>query len=187
MADFLELIDNTLGTHFNSPKYDPAVGRNKLKLVIATAAKQHADSATGGAGRRTWKLGNNDAISFAPKLGGRPVLINGNETNYVPADRFQAFLSGLAAAVEAGDLDDEIKTALEAPKGGTDVSGGKAGGIGSFGGGKSKDPLTNVRRAVGSRITRGGALDEIEAALKATGKYAVEHIEAVIGERKAAK
>jgi len=112
MAGFLEFIDNTLGTHFNTPVYDPKKGRERLIKAIDTAAKQHADGNTKGPGR-SWKVGNNDAISFSPKLNGNPVLIGGAETNYVSAARFQDFLKQLKVAVEAGELDKPIKAALE--------------------------------------------------------------------------
>ena len=114
---FLNLIDNTLGTDFNKPAYDPAKGRAKMIKVIDKAAEQHREGKTPPA--RAWKLGSNGAISFSPKLSGSPVLIRGQETNYVPAERFQDFLSGMKAAVQAGDLDDEIKAALEGETAGT--------------------------------------------------------------------
>ena len=111
MASFLELIDNALGTHFATPVYDPAKGREKMVKVINKAAEQHKNGQTPAT--RSWKLGNNNAIRFEPKLNGQPVLIGGEATNFVHADRFQTFLSGLKAAVEKGDLDSEIKAALE--------------------------------------------------------------------------
>ncbi len=109
--DWKALIDKTLGTHFNAPVYDPAKGRDKLVKVIDKAAEQHKEGKTPPT--RSWKLGSNRAISFAPVLNGNPVLLQGEAVSYVPAERFQDFLSGLKAAVQAGDLDDEIKAALD--------------------------------------------------------------------------
>jgi len=120
--DWLQLIDDTLGTHFNAPVYDPKKGRAKLVKVIDTAAEQHREGKTPKL--RSWKLGNNNAISFTPKINGKPVIINGKETNYVPAERFQDFLAGMKKSVEAGDLDKEIKAALE-DKGTGSLGGGK--------------------------------------------------------------
>lgn len=111
MAGFLELIDNALGTHFNAPVYKPEKGRAKLVKVIDKAAAQRAAGQTPPT--RSWKTGSNGAVSFSPKIDGKPVLIGGEAVNYVPGDRFDTFLEGLKAAVQAGDLDDEIKAALE--------------------------------------------------------------------------
>lgn len=111
MAGFLELIDNALGTHFNAPVYKPEKGRAKLVKVIDKAASQRAAGQTPPT--RSWKTGSNGAVSFSPKIDGKPVLIGGEAVNYVPGDRFDTFLEGLKAAVQAGDLDDEIKAALE--------------------------------------------------------------------------
>lgn len=131
MASFLELIDNTLGTHFNTPAYDPEKGRRLLVKEINKAADQFANGRT-RVPNRAWEKGNNNAVSFAPKLGGKPVLIAGQDTNYVQADRFPEFLDGLKAAVTAGDLDDEIKAALEGGEGTTPTTAkaGKAKGEG---------------------------------------------------------
>lgn len=112
MAGFLELIDNTLGTNFHAPVYDPKAGRKKMLRVIELAAKQHSEGTT-RAPNRSWASGNNNAISFEPKIAGKPVLLAEQSINYVPAERFQDFLSGLKAAVEAGDLDTEIRAAVE--------------------------------------------------------------------------
>ena len=64
MASFLELIDNALGTHFNTPVYKPEDGRKKMVKVIDLAAKQHSEGTT-RAPNRSWTAGNNNAISFA--------------------------------------------------------------------------------------------------------------------------
>lgn len=117
MAGFLEFIDNTLGTHFDAPVYDPSKGRKKMVSVIDKAAAQHNEGKTPPT--RSWKLGSNNAIRFSPKINGNPVLIGGDAENYIQADRFQDFLAGLKAAVEGGDLDEEIKAALEGEQGST--------------------------------------------------------------------
>lgn len=111
MVSFLELIDDTLGINFHAPVYDPKKGQEKLVKVIDKAAEQHREGKTPPL--RSWKLGNNNAISFAPKLNGNPVLIAGRETIYTPAEQFQEFLERLKAAVQKGELDKEIKAALD--------------------------------------------------------------------------
>lgn len=112
MAGFLELIDNTLGTHFNTPVYDKKAGRKKMVREIDKAATQHKEGKT-KVPHRAWSVGNNDAISYTPKLNGQAILIGDKETNYVPKDRFAEFLAGFKAAVENGDFDDQIEAALE--------------------------------------------------------------------------
>lgn len=112
MAGFLELIDNTLGTHFNTPVYDDEAGRKKMVREIDKAASQHKEGKT-KVPNRTWSVGNNKAISYTPRLNGHAILIGDKETNYVPQERFADFLSGFKAAVEKGDFDDQIKAALE--------------------------------------------------------------------------
>lgn len=165
MTSFLELIDNTLGTHFHTPVYDPKVGQKKLVRVIDLAAKQHKEGIT-RAPNRSWAVGNNNAISFAPKIDGKPVRIGGKEINYVPAERFQDFLTKLKAAVEAGDLNKEIKAAIDAPAPEA-AAAGSSGGTGSIGGGRSKDPFPKhlrtdydslsdqEKRTLGTRWGRG--------------------------------
>jgi hypothetical protein len=120
--DWLQLIDDTLGTHFNAPVYDPAKGRAKLLKVIDTAAEQHREGKTPKV--RSWKTGNNGAISFSPKIANKPVLIRDKATSYVAAEKFQDFLAGMRKSVEAGDLDKEIKAALD-DKGTGSLGGGK--------------------------------------------------------------
>jgi hypothetical protein len=131
MAGFLELIDNTLGTHFNAPVYDPAKGRAKLVKAIDGAATQHGENRT-KVPNRAWTVGNNNAIRYKPTLNGHPILIGDKEENYVPSERFGDFLSGFKAAVQAGEFDDQIESAL------TNASSTPARGTGSLGGGRGR-------------------------------------------------
>ncbi len=165
--DWKALIDKTLGTHFNAPVYDPATGRAKLVKVIDKAAEQHKDGKTPPT--RSWKLGSNKAISFAPTLNGNPVMLQGEAISYVPAERFQDFLSGLKAAVQAGDLDDEIKATLDGESS-SGTRGGKAAqrSRGTSSAGKSEDAnhpsvarsdyasMTTAQKQSVSRLYRNG-------------------------------
>lgn len=130
--DFLALIDNSLGTNFSEPEYDPAKGRKKLVRQIELAKRQFTDNVT-RAPKRNWYTGSNKAISFEPKIDGKNVLIGSEPINYVPSERFVEFLDKLKQAVEAGRLDNEIKDALD----------GETPSVGA-------DPK---RRAAGSRTT----------------------------------
>lgn len=108
------LIDKTLGTDFDKPRYDPTKGRKKLVKVIDTAAQQHREGSTPPT--RSWKAGgteNNPSIRFAAKVDGKPVLLDGDKEVFIPASRFQDFLKNLKTAVEAGELDKEIRATLE--------------------------------------------------------------------------
>lgn len=183
MAGFLELIDNTLGTHFNAPVYKPEDGRKKLIRVIDKAAEQHSQGKTPPT--RSWKAGTNNAISFSPKIDGKPVKVGGTETNYVPAERFQDFLSGMKAAVAAGELDKEIKAALEStPAAGAPEASTKPTRTGAR---AARSPIANLRTSVSRSANNGKSLKEIEAVLKASGKYDAADIDAVIAEKRAAK
>ncbi|KQN09095.1 hypothetical protein [Sphingomonas sp. Leaf28] len=178
MAGFLELIDNTLGTHFHTPVYDPQTGRKKILRVIELASKQHNEGTT-RAPNRSWAAGNNEGISFSPKIDGKPVLIGGKETNFVHKSRFQDFLKGLKAAVEKGDLDKEIKAALDgdaAPRASTSSSSGTRSG---------RNPLSNVRSSIGRSLGNGKSLEEAEATARANPKFDAAHIDQVVAEAKA--
>lgn len=114
MVGFLKFVDDALGTNFDAPVYDPKKGRAKLVKVIDKALEQHSSGKTPPV--RTWKTGNNGATSFSPKIDGKPVLIAGKATNYIPSERFADALNELKKDVEAGALDKEIKAAIEGEK-----------------------------------------------------------------------
>lgn len=114
--EWKKLIDKALGTNFDAPVYDPQKGRDKLAKVIDTAAKQHSEGST-RAPNRAWKAGGNNAIRFVPVLNGNQIMLDEGKPAYVPAEHFQKFLTQLKASVQAGDLDKEIKAALDSEKG----------------------------------------------------------------------
>lgn len=122
------LIDKALGTDFDKPQYDPEVGRKKLVKQIDLAAKQHQEGTT-RAPNRAWKAGgpsDKPAIRFAPKVDGKPVLLDGDAQVFIPAERFQEFLKHLKTSVQDGELDAEIKAALESEKPTTTASKARA-------------------------------------------------------------
>ena len=110
--EWKKLVDKTLGTNFDAPQYDPKKGRDKLVKAIDAAGKQHTNGST-KAPNRAWKLGGNNAIRFVPKLNGNEILLDDGHPVFVPAEHFQTFLGQLKSSVQAGDLDKEIKAALE--------------------------------------------------------------------------
>lgn len=177
---FLELIDNTLGTHFHAPVYDPAKGREKLVKVIDGAATQHKEGRT-KVPNRAWTVGNNNAIAFAPKLSGNPVLIGGKETNYVPAEKFTDFLAKLKTAVEKGELDKEIKAALDG-----DVKRSTVGPTTSKGGMRnySEESLLNIKVGGYRRGANPKPWGEIKSMLTQEG-YPAEKVDAAIKAKQA--
>lgn len=155
------LIDKSLGTNFDAPKYDPSKGRSKLVRQIDLAAKQHNEGTT-RAPNRSWKAGGTDAdpsVRFSPKVDGKPVLLDGDETVYIPASRFQDFLKHLKASVEAGELDKEIKAAIEGAKPastGTTRKRSASGGEKPWSVRKDYDSLTRSQKQSVSRYYNNG-------------------------------
>jgi len=113
--EWKKLVDKALGTNFDAPQYDPKKGRDKLVKAIDAAGSQHTDGKT-KVPNRSWKAGANNAIRFVPKLNGNEILLDDGHPAYVPAEHFQTFLGQLKSSVQAGDLDKEIKAALEGDK-----------------------------------------------------------------------
>jgi hypothetical protein len=119
------LVDKALGTNFDAPQYDPQKGRDKLVRQIDLAAKQHSEGTT-RAPNRAWKAGGNNAIRFGAKVDGKPVLLDGDKEVYVPAEHFQSFLKHLKTSVQAGELDKDIKAAMESgPKVAPSIAGAR--------------------------------------------------------------
>jgi hypothetical protein len=178
MAGFLELIDNTLGTHFDTPVYKPAEGQKKFVKQIELAKRQF-QAGTTNAPKRQWAVGNNKSVRYSPKIDGHPVLIGGVESNHVPHERFEDFLDGLKAEVEKGALDKEIKAALD----GDEVpAASKSSSTGTRG---SRSPLSNIRSSIGRSLSNGKSLAEAEATVRAKGVYDAALIDQVIAEEKA--
>lgn len=175
MTSFLELIDDALGTHFHAPVYDKKKGRKKMVALIDKAAKERTDGKTPRI--RSWATGNNKSVSFSPTLNGNPVLIAGKETNYVHEDHFQDFLTRLKAAVEKGELDNEIEAALEGNGAVAPETTASTGG--------SRNPLSNVRSSISRSLSNGKSLEQAEATARANPKFDTVHVDEVVAEFKA--
>lgn len=113
--EWKRFIDKALGKDFDAPQYDPKKGRDKLVKAIDAAASQHTEGKT-RVPNRSWNTGANNAIRFVPKLNGNDILLDDGHAVYMPAEHFQTFLSELKASVQAGELDKEIKAALDGDK-----------------------------------------------------------------------
>jgi hypothetical protein len=81
--------------------------RQPLLKGISNAKRQFENGQT-RAPHRWWKL-NNDVVALTVKVSGNVFMINGVQTNHIPSDRFADFLDKFAAAVDAGDFDEELR------------------------------------------------------------------------------
>lgn len=108
LKDLVGLIDNKLKDVFASKPYDPTAARKPVLKAIERTEEQFGAVPPSKAPNKWWKAANN-VVEFSPKVGGSPLLINGEATNYIPSERFPDFLKAFRQAVEAGDFDKEIE------------------------------------------------------------------------------
>ncbi len=120
LADTLKRINNTLKDSFSQKPYDPAPGRRRVAKLIDKAKSQFLEGRS-KVPNRAWTLGY-EAVSFKLELNGETIPIGGEPTNYLAQADFVPFLEELRADVEAGELDAEIRSALEAKAGGPSVA-----------------------------------------------------------------
>ena len=125
LANALKRFKNSLSETFHLKSYNPEPGRNRVKLALANARKQFGAVPPSKAPNKLWQIGHDGALKFTLKLNGNAIPLGGEQSNYMPSGEFEGFLDDLHAAVDAGELDNEIKAALESTKGGVDVGGGK--------------------------------------------------------------
>ena len=106
LKDYLGIIDNGLKHLFDRKAVDPAKARRPLiRGIDRTLAQFKAGSAGTPTG---WYRIRNGVVALTVKVGGDTFDINGVATNHMPADRFEAFLIAMRAAVEAGEFDAEL-------------------------------------------------------------------------------
>jgi len=104
------LIDPALKEAFDKRPYDPASDRAWVVGRLEAAKSQYASTeSTRGGGKRWWQL-NNGIVAFSPTRRDRsPLVINGQTTNFIPAERFNDFIAAMIAAVKNGDFDKEFE------------------------------------------------------------------------------
>lgn len=104
------LIDPALKEAFDKRPYDPALDRAWVVGRLEATKNQFASTeSTRGGGKRWWQL-NNGIVAFSPMRRDRsPLVINGQTTNFIPAERFNDFIAAMLAAVKAGDFDKEFE------------------------------------------------------------------------------
>lgn len=108
LKDILALVDDKLGDVFRTVAYTPDRDRQKFAARI-DATKEKFLQTEPPRGKKDFSVANN-VVEYRPTLGG-PVKIGGKDVSYVPAERFGDFLTGLKAAVMAGELDKELEAA----------------------------------------------------------------------------
>lgn len=115
MSDWKSLIDPKLKKTFETQGPDPRAAE-KLRQKFTTGLDKALASYKAGVtkGRKAWKEANG-VVEFTPSLGGEPIALDGETTLYVPAERFEAFITSLKQAATAGELD----ASLQAPAGKT--------------------------------------------------------------------
>jgi hypothetical protein len=185
-STLFSLIDNVgLAETFNIKPHDPAKVRAPLLKGIESARKQFTATPRMSKAPNRWWTVKNGVVALTVKVQGDTFDINGVATNHMPEERFVEFLGKFEEAVKAGEFDDELKH-----KGNGDAkvriapSRQPSGGSGGTRGARS--PISNLRSSVGRSLSNGRPLDEIEAALKADGKFSAQDIDAVIAEKRAA-
>lgn len=111
LKDLFALVDDKLKDVFHKVSYDPARDRDALtKRIDATKEKFLATEPPRG--RKDFSVKNN-VVEYRPTVGGNPLVLEGREASYIPAERFAQFLDLLRAEVSEGRLDKEITAAAE--------------------------------------------------------------------------
>lgn len=106
LKDYLSMIDNALKDVFERKAVDPTKARRPLLRGVDRAVAQFK---AGSAGTPTgWYRLRNGVVALTVKVDGDTFAINGATTNHLPADKFEAFLQAMRAAVEAGEFDAEL-------------------------------------------------------------------------------
>jgi len=101
LKDLLKLVDDKLEATFNQKPHDAA--RDRKKIIKGIDRTQTQFIATEPQRGRKWFTTKNSVVRFSPGF-----AIGGQDTHYVPSERFPDYLKNLRAAVEAGELDDVI-------------------------------------------------------------------------------
>lgn len=177
LASFIDNTDLAAKFKFVAPNPDKA--RKPLLDGIKRTREQFAKRATESSkAPNKWWMVKNGVVALTVKANGNTFDINGVATNHMPEERFEEFLDHFEEAVKAGEFDEELKH-----KGNGDAKVH----IAKASAGKAAPTISGLRKSVGKSLSNGRVLDEIEAALKAEGRYSTADIDTVIAEKRAAK
>lgn len=103
------LIDPALKETFEKKAYDPAADRAwVVGRLESTMTQFNATQTTRGGGKKWWAL-SNGVVAFSPTRRDKmPLVVNGQTTNFIPAERFGDFVAAMIEAVRAGEFDKEL-------------------------------------------------------------------------------
>lgn len=106
LSDLLSFFSSDASEKYHAKPHDPVKARAPLLRGIATARKQFNGDEYKKPNR--WFSVKNEVVAFHPKLGGRPLVLNGVEENHMPSDRFLEFLDLMEKEVTKGQFDEVI-------------------------------------------------------------------------------
>lgn len=173
LDEFISLTDDGLRAAYEAKPVDNTAVRKPFIKSLNTAIDQFENGRT-KAPNRMWTV-NADTVHFVPKFKGQPVAIAGKTEHYLPSSRFADAVKKIIAAVEAGELDEVLSGDAVAP-----AKASKAAATRAAGG----DALSGIRKAFGIRMGKQGAsAEEAAAAIKASGKYSANDVDAVLLEK----
>lgn len=104
LSDLFAFLDPTKEKAFHR---NPDRSRQPLLDGLEQARQQYLAGEGDSDGR--WWVENNGVVAFAPTLHGTPLVVNGQTTNFIDADRFTDFIRAFQAEVKEGAFDDAIE------------------------------------------------------------------------------
>ncbi|OAN51839.1 hypothetical protein [Sphingobium sp. TCM1] len=113
MVDLSKFIDNSLKSEFEARPYDVTKDRSRLVGRLEAARAQFT---TNGAvrGPKLYTV-KNGVVEFKVGVKGVDLTINKATVNYIPESQFEAFLTALIDAVNAGEFDIVFTASAAAP------------------------------------------------------------------------
>lgn len=154
LKDFLALADKKLSEAFHYVAPDKTKHRKPFLAALDKVKAQFEEGKQPRGANAMWSA-NNNTVRFAPKLGGKPVVIEGEHEHFFPTERFPDALAKLRAEVEAGGLDDTLHDASES-------------GIDPLAGGLNLSAHAIQRREANRKPERAGWSPERRAKFEAT-------------------
>lgn len=176
LTDLFKLHDPSLMEKYQEKPYKADKDRAAFKKSLDAVLEQ-VDKKRTKVPNRMWSIAN-DVVLFEPKFKGKPVPMMGETVFTFHKEHFAEAIAVIKASVDAGELDD----VFEGSEGTSSVAKATAPKQTRS---SPADRLTGIRRAVGSRLSKGQKLDDIEEVLTSNSKYEPEDVKAVIAEYRA--
>jgi hypothetical protein len=105
LDDLFSLVDPNLANAYSN---DPTKNRTTFINGLAKVKEQFENGKQPRGEKAMWSA-SNSVVAFTPKLNALPISLKGNETLYIPSERFPEFLKKLTDAASKGELDDHLK------------------------------------------------------------------------------